>query len=186
MGEETKAKPAPKSVKAATAKKPKSKPTHPTVAVMIEAAITNLKERTGSSLIAIKKYIATNYKVDVVKLNPHIKKSLISGVEKKTLIRVKGKGASGSFKLGKSNDKSEKPKKKAAKKAKDAKETKAKKGKKVKKGKKEATPKKAAEKAKETKEEKKSVKKTTKTKAAAAKKAAPKKAEKTKKAKPAP
>merc|ERR1719351_443980 len=126
--EETKAKPAPKSVKAATAKKPKSKPTHPTVAVMIEAAISNLKERTGSSLVAIKKYIATNYKVDVVKLNPHIKKSLISGVEKKTLIRVKGKGASGSFKLGKSNDKAEKPKKKAAKKAKDAKETKAKKG----------------------------------------------------------
>merc|ERR1712088_375558 len=111
----TKSKPAPKSVKAATAKKPKSKPTHPTVAVMIEAAISNLKERTGSSLVAIKKYIATNYKVDVVKLNPHIKKSLINGVEKKTLIRVKGKGASGSFKLGKS-EKSEKSKKKAFKK----------------------------------------------------------------------
>merc|ERR1712227_580316 len=83
--EETKAKPAPKSVKAATAKKPKSKPTHPTVAVMIEAAISNLKERTGSSLVAIKKYIATNYKVDVVKLNPHIKKSLINGVERRHL-----------------------------------------------------------------------------------------------------
>jgi len=123
--EEPKAKPAPKSVKAANTKKPKSKPTHPTVVVMIEAAIANLKERTGSSLIAIKKYIATNYKVDVIKLNPHIKKALVNGVEKKTLIRVKGKGASGSFKLGKS-EKSEKSKKKAVKKTKVAKEPKAK------------------------------------------------------------
>merc|ERR1712007_354498 len=94
--------------------------------------------RTGSSLIAIKKYIATNYKVDVVKLNPHIKKALVNGVEKKTLIRVKGKGASGSFKLGKS-EKSEKPKKKVVKKAKAAKAPKAKK----KTEKKEKTPKKA-------------------------------------------
>merc|ERR1712043_143623 len=128
MGEETKVKPGPKSVKEAITKKPKSKPTHPTVVVMIEAAISNLKERTGSSLIAIKKYIATNYKVDVVKLNPHIKKALVNGVEKKTLIRVKGKGASGSFKLGKS-EKSEKPKKKVVKKAKAAKAPKAKKAK---------------------------------------------------------
>merc|ERR1712141_761356 len=107
------------SVKAANAKKPKSKPTHPTAAVMVEAAIKNLKERTGSSFIAIKKYIATNYKVDVVKLNPHIKKALVNGVEKKTLLRVKGTGANGSFKLAKA-DKTEKPKK-VAKKAKAAK-----------------------------------------------------------------
>merc|ERR1712158_347753 len=121
--EETKVKPAPKSVKAANAKKPKSKPTHPTAAVMVEAAIKNLKERTGSSFIAIKKYIATNYKVDVVKLNPHIKKALVNGVEKKTLLRVKGTGANGSFKLAKA-DKTEKPKKVAKKSKKPKKETK--------------------------------------------------------------
>ena len=46
--EEPKAKPAPKSVKAANAKKPKSKPSHPTVNIMIEASVSNLKERTGS------------------------------------------------------------------------------------------------------------------------------------------
>merc|ERR1711894_506939 len=170
--EETKVKPGPKSVKEAITKKPKSKPTHPTAVVMVEAAIGNLKEKSGSSLVAIKKYIATNYKVDVVKLNPHIKKALVNGVEKKTLIRVKGKGASGSFKLGKS-EKSEKPKKKVVKKAKAVKAPKAKKAKTEKK---EKTPKKA-EKAKEAKEEKKSVKKATKSpksKKAPPKKAAPK------------
>ena len=170
-------------MKAANTKKPKSKPTHPTVNVTIEATISNLKERTGSSLIAIKKYIAANYKVDVVKLNPHIKKSLVNGVDKKTLIRVKGKGASGSFKLGKATDKPEKSKKRAAKKTK---ESKAPKAKKAKKETKEKTPKKA-EKAKEAKEEKKSVKKATKStkaKKAATKKVAPKKAEKAKKATP--
>merc|ERR1719430_1790627 len=137
---------------------------------MIEAAISNLKERTGSSLIAIKKYIAANYKVDVVKLNPHIKKSLVNGVDKKTLIRVKGKGASGSFKLGKATDKAEKSKKRPAKK------TKAPKAKKAKKETKEKTPKKA-EKAKEAKSVKKATK-STKAKKAAAKKVAPKKAKK--------
>ena len=32
------------------------------------------------------KYIATNYKVDIVKLGPHLKKALKAGVEKKTLV----------------------------------------------------------------------------------------------------
>merc|ERR1712051_694876 len=82
---------------------------------------------------AIKKYIAANYKVDIVKLAPHLKKALKTGVEKKTLVAVKG-----SFKLGKV----EKPKK--VKKVKKAKTPK-KKAKKVKKAK---TPKKAAKKAK--------------------------------------
>ena len=62
-------------------------------------------------MIAIKKYIATNYKVDPVKHRHFIKKALASGVEKKGLIQVKGVGASGSFKLAKVEAK---PKKKPA------------------------------------------------------------------------
>merc|ERR1712098_391356 len=104
---------APKAPKVAKAKKPaaKSSPSRPATSVMVESAIGSLKERKGSSLIAIKKYIATNYKVDPVKHSHFIKKALASGVEKKSLIQVKGVGASGSFKLAKVEAK---PKKKPA------------------------------------------------------------------------
>merc|ERR1719411_51499 len=84
---------------------------------MVVAAIKALKERGGSSLPAIKKYIAANYKVDVVKLSPFIRKALKKGVEKKTLVQVKA-----SYKLGKvakaKKPKVKKAKKPAAKKAK--------------------------------------------------------------------
>merc|ERR1711881_590913 len=91
-----------------------------TSSVMVKAALENLKERKGSSLAAIKKYIGTNYKADPVKMSVFIKKALKSGVEKKTILQVKGVGASGSFKLAKPEAKPKtaaKPKKKVAKKA---------------------------------------------------------------------
>merc|ERR1711981_1119500 len=74
-----------------------------------------LKDRKGSSLAAIKKYIAANYKVDTVKLAPFIKKALKSMVEKKVLVQTKGKGASGSFKLSEAAKAAPKPKKAAKK-----------------------------------------------------------------------
>lgn len=40
----------------------KAKPAHPSYAEMISAAVAALKERGGSSLPAIKKYIANTYK----------------------------------------------------------------------------------------------------------------------------
>merc|ERR1712173_538789 len=110
----------PKAV--AKAKKPEA--SHPTSSVMVKAALENLKERKGSSLAAIKKYIGTNYKADPVKMSVFIKKALKSGVEKKTILQVKGVGASGSFKLAKPEAKPKtaaKPKKKVAKKSKSAK-----------------------------------------------------------------
>merc|ERR1712048_1031267 len=115
-----------------------------------------LKETKGSSLAAIKKYIAANYKVDVAKISPFIRKAIKKLVEGKKLNQVKGVGASGRFKAVKE----EKPKK--AKKPK-AKKPKAKKPKKAKKPAAKKTPKKAKKPA-----AKKSPKK-------AAKKAAPKK-----------
>merc|ERR1712018_895388 len=98
---ETAAAKAPKAPKKAAAKAPKTKPAHPPTSVMIVNAVTALKERNGSSLPAIKKYIAANYKADTVKLAPFIKKGLKNLVEKKVLIQTKGKGASGSFKVAK-------------------------------------------------------------------------------------
>ncbi|XP_045477919.1 histone H1B-like [Harmonia axyridis] len=66
---------------------------------MVNNAIKDLKERSGSSLQAIKKFIAPNYKVDSEKLAPFIKKYLKSAVQSGSLVQTKGKGASGSFKL---------------------------------------------------------------------------------------
>jgi histone H1/5 len=104
-------------VAAKKAKAPRVKPAHPPTNEMVHAAIKGLKERGGSSLIAIKKYIAANYKVDVEKLAPFIKRALKSGVVKGDLVQAKGKGASGSFKVA-SKDKPVKkassPKKKVA------------------------------------------------------------------------
>ena len=89
---------APKKTKSAT-KKPRTKPIHPRTSEMVVNAIKSLKERGGSSLHAIKKYIAANHKVDSEKLSPFIKKYLKSAVAAGELVQTKGKGASGSFKL---------------------------------------------------------------------------------------
>lgn len=90
---------APAKAKAPKAKKPASKPSHPPTSQLVNAAIRALKERSGSSLQAIKKYIAVNNKVDADKLSPFIKKYLRNGTASGKLVQTKGKGASGSFKL---------------------------------------------------------------------------------------
>lgn len=63
----------PKAPKSAAAKKPAAKANHPPTAEMVNAAIKTLKERSGSSVQAIKKYISANYKTDAEKLSPFIK-----------------------------------------------------------------------------------------------------------------
>lgn len=87
-------------VKAPKAKKPSTKPSHPPTSTLVNGAIRALKERSGSSVQAIKKYIASNNKVDADKLAPFIKKYLKKAVADGKLVQTKGKGASGSFKLG--------------------------------------------------------------------------------------
>jgi hypothetical protein len=96
----------PKKAKS-SGKKPRVKPVHPRTSEMVANAISSLKERGGSSLQAIKKYIAANYKVDSEKLSPFIKKYLKTAVATGELVQTKGKGASGSFKLA--APKTEKP-----------------------------------------------------------------------------
>ncbi|ODM89335.1 Late histone H1 [Orchesella cincta] len=66
---------------------------------MVIEAITKLSEKGGSSLQAIKKYIADVHKVDVEKQGTFIKKALKKAVESGKLTQPKGKGAAGSFKL---------------------------------------------------------------------------------------
>ena len=85
--------------KASKPKAPKAPPAHPPTTAMVTAAVEALKDRTGSSLPAIKKYIASNYKFDVEKKAHFIKRALKTLVEKGTLTQVKGTGASGSFKI---------------------------------------------------------------------------------------
>merc|ERR1711997_979074 len=68
----------------------------PRVSNMVLTAIKEQKKRNGSSLPAIKKYIADKYKVDVAKLNPFIKRYIRTAVEQKVLIPVKA-----SYKLSK-------------------------------------------------------------------------------------
>merc|ERR1712012_1493435 len=120
-----------------------------------------LADKKGSSLAAIKKYIAANYKVDIVKISPFIRKALKKGVEGKALIQVKG-----SYKLA---EEAKKPKKPKAKKPKKPKAKKVKKAKTPKKAKKPAAKKPKTPKAKKPKTPKKAAPKK------AAKKATPKK-----------
>lgn len=87
--------PATKKAKSGAAKLP----SHPPTSDMVNAAIKSLRERSGSSLHAIKKYITSTYKVDAKKLSPFIKNYLKRAVIDGILRQTKGKGASGSFKL---------------------------------------------------------------------------------------
>lgn len=106
---------------------------HPPASEMVVAAITALNERKGSSLQAIKKYIAGHYVCDVDRQATFIRKFIKSAVEKNTLVRTKGVGASGSFKLAKPE--------KSAKKSKASPEKSAEKPEKTKKAAAPATPK---------------------------------------------
>merc|ERR1712212_1347935 len=138
--------------KVAKAKKPAKKAEHPPSAVMVLAAVKALKDKKGSSLAAIKKYIAANYKVDVAKISPFIRKAIKKLVADKKLIQTKA-----SFKAAKEEKpkkvkkpkakkpKAKKPKKTAAKKTpKKAKKTAAKKAKTAKKAPAKKTAKKPA------------------------------------------
>merc|ERR1712112_743856 len=134
--------------------KPKAPAAHPKYSVMIAAAITALKDRTGSSRGAILKHIVANNKVDAAKAATQVRLALKRGVAKGALkmARASGKGA-GSYKLVKvakvkKVKKAKKPAAKKAKKPKAAKKPAAKKAKKpaAKKAKKPAAKKPAAKK----------------------------------------
>ncbi|ODM92493.1 Late histone H1 [Orchesella cincta] len=67
---------------------------HPSSNAMVIEAITKLSEKGGSSLQAIKKYIADVHKVDVEKQGTFIKKALKKAVEAGSSPQPRGKGES--------------------------------------------------------------------------------------------
>lgn len=94
--------------KAVATKKPAQ---HPVYKEMIVQAISALKERNGSSRQKISKYIAGNFtglgNENALKRNlkSNLKRLVLSG----SLLQVKGTGASGSFKLAKTEKAAKKP-----------------------------------------------------------------------------
>lgn len=72
----------------------------PKVSEMVLLAIAILNERNGSSMLAIKKYIAKSFNVKGKNISANIKKYLRLATASGTLVQTKGKGASGSFRLG--------------------------------------------------------------------------------------
>ena len=88
--------------------KKKDAPKQPTYAAMIKTAIVSLKDRKGSSRQAIEKFIKANFAVGETMAGP-LKLALKKGVEKGTILQVKGKGASGSFKIAKVEKVAKKP-----------------------------------------------------------------------------
>merc|ERR1712018_225324 len=109
---------------AAAPKANKAPAAHTKYSVMIAAAITALKDRTGSSRAAILKHVVANNKVDAAKAATQVRLALKRGVAKGALKMASAKGKNaGSYKLVKV----EKPKKKKVVKKKAAKKPAAKK-----------------------------------------------------------
>merc|ERR1719385_12048 len=84
----------------AAAPKVKKAAAHPKYSVMIAAAITALKDRTGSSRAAILKHVVANNKVDATKAATQVRLALKRGVAKGALKMASAKGKNaGSYKL---------------------------------------------------------------------------------------
>ena len=73
--------------------KARAAPKHPSFEDMIKEAIGTLKDRSGSSLFAIKKFIQANYSLDVedARTKHHISRALKKMSEAKKLITVRKK-----------------------------------------------------------------------------------------------
>ena len=93
---------------AAKPKKPAKKPDHPPYNQMVVAAITELKDRTGSSRQKILKHVCDNNNVND-KASKQVTMCLRRLVDKNVLIQTRGQGGSGSFKLNKENAETKKP-----------------------------------------------------------------------------
>ncbi|XP_059208085.1 histone H1-like [Centropristis striata] len=70
-----------------------------TLVKVIVSAVSEMKDRRGTSMYKIKRYLGT-HGVDVDSSNGRINKKVRGMVDNGDLVQVRGKGASGSFKLG--------------------------------------------------------------------------------------
>ncbi|XP_028431611.1 histone H1-like [Perca flavescens] len=114
MAEEAPAAPAAKAPAKAPKKKaaPRAKSDGPSLPKLILDAVTESKDRKGTSLPAIKKTLATKG-IDLEKSNKRINTAVKKLVTDGKLVQNKGVGASGSFKLPKAQPKAAKAGKKA-------------------------------------------------------------------------
>ena len=88
-----------KQAKKSPVKAPPKKPKHPEVGEMVIESIKKLRDnpRKGSSLAAIKGYMAEEWGVHIPDYVNKIKKFIIRSVQNEEIIQTKGKGASGRF-----------------------------------------------------------------------------------------
>lgn len=71
------------------------------VRIMLLTAIKEMRSGKGASVNAIFTYIRATYGYDLLKNRNHIKKTLVKLIDEGLVVRVKGRGLAGSFKLGK-------------------------------------------------------------------------------------
>lgn len=79
----------------------RAEPSHPPVADMVIESILALKERKGSSLAKIKRYIHYNYIVDIDRLRPYITRFIKRALQTGALVQMSGNGVNGKFRLAK-------------------------------------------------------------------------------------
>jgi len=72
-----------------------TKPQHPPTLEMVEKAIIAEKDRKGTSVLAIKKYITAHYKVTPSHLKHMLRRAFEAGLKSGKLIRPKGQTDSG-------------------------------------------------------------------------------------------
>ncbi|XP_041667935.1 E3 ubiquitin-protein ligase SHPRH [Cheilinus undulatus] len=80
---------------------PKTKHSGPSVRVMLLTAIKEITSDKGASIKAIFAYIRVNFCFDLLKNRSLIKRTLTKLIDERLVARVKGRGLSGSYKLGK-------------------------------------------------------------------------------------
>lgn len=87
--------------------------THPPYYEMIDTAVIALNEKYGSSLQAIKKYLAEHYNIDTKKKALHIKRYVNSALDNGQYVQSAGSGASGRVRIAHDeNDRKQKSEKK--------------------------------------------------------------------------
>ncbi|KAM3722712.1 Histone H1.4 [Dirofilaria immitis] len=103
----------------------KTMKTHPSYSQMIKEAITALKDRKGSSRVAILKYISSRYQLgdNGKRIHSQLRLAIKKGIASGKFTLAKGAGVNGSFRLGanvstKTNEKSHERKKTTSKKIK--------------------------------------------------------------------
>ena len=77
------------------AAKPQIPTAHPPYASMVTAAITSVKERTGSSRQSILKYVVANYEVDTTKAGSRVTKALKKMIAGKSVVSAAAAGKKG-------------------------------------------------------------------------------------------